>query len=112
MLSEDRQAAGQGEDCGGCGDSCGSCSCGGGGQAPSSAVAQMDAPCLDWVGAGSCPGGFTAGNGKSGGNGQQPTVYDNPLKPPDFEQLKERFVRGQVLIRVEPRKAKSRDRSA
>jgi hypothetical protein len=56
--------------------------------------------------------GFTASNGKSGGNGQRPTVYDNPLQPPDFEQLKERFVLGQVLIRVEPRKAKGRDRSA
>lgn len=56
--------------------------------------------------------GFTAGNGKSGGNGQRPTVYDNPLKPPDFEQLKEKFVRGQVLIRVEPRKDKRRDRTA
>jgi len=56
--------------------------------------------------------GFTASTGKSGGNGLRPTVYDDPLKPPDFEQLKERFVRGQVLIRVEPRKAKSRDRCA
>jgi hypothetical protein len=56
--------------------------------------------------------GFTAGNGKAGGNGLRPTVYDNPLMPPDFEQLKEKFVRGQVLIRVEPRKARGSGRSA
>lgn len=47
--------------------------------------------------------GFTAGNGKSKTVGVGSSVYDNPLEPPDFEQLKNMFVRGQVLIRVEPR---------
>ena len=49
--------------------------------------------------------GFTVGNGKSKGNGLQPTVYDNPLKPPDFEKLKKRFELGEVLIKVESRKS-------
>jgi hypothetical protein len=49
--------------------------------------------------------GFTVGNGKTKGNGLQPTVYDNPLKPPDFEKLKKRFELGEVLIKVESRKS-------
>jgi hypothetical protein len=54
--------------------------------------------------------GFTGGNGKSGGNGLRLTVYDNPLKPPDFEQLKQKFERGQVVIHIEPRKSKAQNR--
>ena len=49
--------------------------------------------------------GFGAGNGKSKGNGLEPMVYDNPLEPPDFEDLKKKFELGNVLIKVEPRKA-------
>ncbi|MCA1567583.1 MAG: hypothetical protein LC803_18425 [Acidobacteria bacterium] len=56
--------------------------------------------------------GFSVANGNSKGNGLRPDVYDNPLEPPDFEQLKEMFVQGRVMIRVEPREAKSQDRSA
>jgi hypothetical protein len=48
--------------------------------------------------------GFSAGNDKSKANGLRPSVYGNPLEPPDFVRLEELFVRGQILIRVEPRK--------
>jgi hypothetical protein len=48
--------------------------------------------------------GFTGGDNKSKANGSRFSVYDNPLEPPDFEQLKNSFIRGRVLIRVEPRK--------
>jgi hypothetical protein len=47
--------------------------------------------------------GFAAGNGHSKEGGLQLAVYDNPLEPPDFEQLKNMFARGEVSIRVEPR---------
>ncbi len=47
--------------------------------------------------------GFAAGNGHSKEGGSQSKVYDNPLEPPDFEQLKNMFARGEVSIRVEPR---------
>jgi hypothetical protein len=47
--------------------------------------------------------GFVSSNGHSKKGGPQATVYDNPLEPPDFEQLKNMFARGEVSIRVEPR---------
>lgn len=49
--------------------------------------------------------GFGGGNGKTKGNGLEPMVYDDPLEPPDFDDLKKKFERGKVLIKVEPRKA-------
>jgi len=55
--------------------------------------------------------GFTSGNGKPNGRVTVTAVYDNPSAPPDFEHLKESFVQGQVVIRVEPRKHKSKTAS-
>jgi hypothetical protein len=49
--------------------------------------------------------GFGGDIGKTKGNGLEPMVYDDPLEPPDFDDLKKKFERGKVLIKVEPRKA-------
>ena len=47
--------------------------------------------------------GFAANNGKTKTIGFGSLIYDNPLEPPDFEQLENMFVQGQILIKVEPR---------
>lgn len=52
--------------------------------------------------------GFDSGNGKL--NGSVPAVYDNPARPPDFDHLEEIFVRGQVVIRVEPKRSSTYDK--
>ncbi len=47
--------------------------------------------------------GFAASDGKSKDNGLKSVTYDNPSDPPDFEQLKGLFARGEISIRVDPR---------
>ncbi len=47
--------------------------------------------------------GFIASDSKSNGGGLRPVTYNDPSEPPDFEQLKDIFMRGEVSIRVEPR---------